>query len=175
MGLFEFHDLGDDAAGHEAEIAGVGRDFYIGDFVDHLVARGGDEFFDPRFAGAGAALREDDVVALAPFREHLVNEFGRILEIDVHGDDGVAGGVFEAGEGGHRLAEAAGEAEEFDARITRAVLQNDVFRAVGRRVERENDFVVLRDGGENRTEAPEEFRDIFFLLINGDDDAEEHD
>ena len=67
------------------------------------------------------------------------------------------------------------EAEQFDARITRAVLQNDVLRAVGRGVERENDFVVLRYGRENRTEAPEEFRDIFFLLINGDDDAEEHD
>jgi len=35
-----------------------------------------------------------------------VDQFRRVLEIDIHYDDGITAGVFHAGECGHGLAEA---------------------------------------------------------------------
>jgi hypothetical protein len=54
------------------------------------------------------------------------------------------------------------------------MLENDVFGAVGRWVEGEDDFVILGDAGKNWTDPPKELGDILLFLVDGNDDAEEH-
>jgi branched-chain amino acid transport system substrate-binding protein len=54
------------------------------------------------------------------------------------------------------------------------VFKDHVLRAIRRRIEGENDFIVFRDAGENRPHPPQEFGDVFLFLVNGNDDAEEH-
>ncbi|MEJ1974397.1 MAG: hypothetical protein WDM96_18665 [Lacunisphaera sp.] len=49
-----------------AEVARVGRNLHVGDLVDDLVADGGDQLLDPRFARALPALRQYDLVTFAP-------------------------------------------------------------------------------------------------------------
>ena len=174
VGLLELHDFEDDSPGHEPEVAGIGRDLHVGDFVDHLVAAAGDELLDPRFAGAGAALRQDDVVALPPLFDHLMDELGRVLQIDVHDDDGVAARIVHAGERGHRLAEAAGELEEFDPVVLGALGEDNVLGAIRRRIHRKDDFVVLGDLAQDRPNPAKELGDIFLFAEDGDNDAQEH-
>jgi hypothetical protein len=88
------------------------------------------------FLSQGSPVRwrrcgQHDVVALAPLGDHLGDELGRILEVDIHHDDRLAAGILQAGQRGHGLAEAAGEFQQLDAFVGAAVLQNDVLGAVG--------------------------------------------
>ncbi len=144
----------------------VGWDLHVGDLVDHLVADGGDELFDPGFAGALSALGENHIIALAPFRHHFADEPGRILHVDVHHDDGLAGRVLHACQRRHGLAKATGKFEQLDALVSGARLENDLLGAIGRGVDGKDDFVFFRDSRQHRSYAPQEFRDVLFLAID---------
>jgi hypothetical protein len=132
-----------------------------------LVADGGDEPLEPGFAGALAALREHDVVALAPAGDHGGDELGRILQVHIHHDDRVAAGILEAGERGHGLADAAGEFQELDALVGAAVFENDRLGAVRGRIHREDHLIIRGDRGQDGLHPAEELGDIFLLPVDG--------
>ncbi len=77
-------------AGRGAGSRRVLRDRDVGEAVDHRVADLGDRALDDRLARPAAALGVDDVVAVTPLGEHLDEQLGRVLEVAVHHDDGVA-------------------------------------------------------------------------------------
>ena len=121
---------------------------------------------DPVFAGAAAALGIDHIKTFAPLGDHLTDDFGRILKIHVHDDDGVTRGVLHPGQRSHRLAEAAREFQELDARIVAAQFKHDLLGAIRRRVHGEDDFVTGRDWFEQRADPADEFRDVALLPID---------
>ena len=103
-----------------------------------------------------------------------MDELGRVLKIDVHDNDGVAARVVHAGERGHRLAEAAGKLEEFDAVVLGAFGEDNFLGAIRRRIHRKDDFVVWGDLAQDRPNPAKELGDIFLFAEDGDDDAQEH-
>ena len=50
------------------------------------------------------------MIAVAPARDHLGNNFGRILQVSVDDDNCVSGGVFESGADGGLMSEVARQA-----------------------------------------------------------------
>jgi hypothetical protein len=56
------------------------------------------------------------LVAFLPFRHQPRNDFGRVLQVHVHGDDGVAGGLLQSGGERRFLAEVAGQVHHDQAR-----------------------------------------------------------
>ena len=94
--------------------------------------------FGQRLALAGAALGVDDVEALAPALDELGDQLGRVLEVAVDHDDGVAARRLQPGDRRHRLAEAPREAQHLDARVALAQRQDQLLGAVGRGIDAED-------------------------------------
>src|ERR1022692_789877 len=169
VALAQPDDLVCDPPGHETEVAGVRGDPHVRDLVDHLVAGVGHEPLDPGLARPAGALRQDDVVALAPLADHLGDQLGGVLHVDVHHDDGLARGILHPGEAGHRLAEPARELKKLDAVVPRAVLQDHVLGPVGRGVHREYDLIVLGDAADDGADPADELRNVLLLPEYGYD------
>ena len=66
-----------------------------------------------------AAYAIDDVVALAPARKHLRNQFGRVLQVGIDHHHGVGVGQVQAGGQGQFLAEVPRQPGAHHARIVR--------------------------------------------------------
>src|SRR5262249_18057149 len=98
----------DDLAIHQAEVAAVERDGQIADGVEHAIEEGVTGALDQAFLALGAD-GVDDVVAGPPGGDELVEHLGRILQIAVHDDDGLAAGVIESGTDRRLMAEVAAE------------------------------------------------------------------
>ena len=71
-----------------------------------------------------------DVGTRPPTLQHLRDDFGRILEVGVHNDGGIAGRALQAGGNGDLMAEIAGEREYAHARIGAVELPQDVQRGI---------------------------------------------
>ena len=157
----------------EPEGAGVGLDGKIGEPAEAAVEEIEAEATEAAFL-ARAADGEDDLGALAPFGEELGDVLGRILQIGVHGDDGVGGrGGGEAGFERGLVAEIAGELDEFEAGILVMDGGDDVAGAVAAAVVDEDDGPVDRGlFGEDEAEPPAEFREDGLFVPDGDDDRD---
>ena len=70
----------------QAEVADVGRDADRGYAVEYPIEQMSSGALEPAFAGARQAARIDDVVALLPFGDQLLDDFGRVLQVGVHDD-----------------------------------------------------------------------------------------
>ena len=114
----------------QSKVAGIRRDFYICDPIDYFIPDRRNNFFRPSFSFASPSLSVNDIISLPPFLEHFCHQFGWILQIDVHDDDGVAAGVLETCQGGHRLTETSGKTDQFDPFILRAGGENLFLRSV---------------------------------------------
>ena len=73
----------DHLAVHQAEIAGIHRDFDIGDAEDQAVKQRSGESLEPGFAFALGAHRINHLITLPPFRDHLQDDLRRVLQIGV--------------------------------------------------------------------------------------------
>ena len=80
---------------------------------------------------------------LFPQGNHLGQEFRRVLQVSVHRDDGVAGGMRQTGTDPALMAEVAREAQIFDPGIERAHPADDLQGAVGTAVLDQHQLEVL--------------------------------
>lgn len=60
---------------------------------------------------------DDDLVSLAPFADHLADDEGRVLQIGVQRDDGIAPGVVKTGDEHRLVAEVPAHQQPVDARV----------------------------------------------------------
>ena len=79
----------------QAEIAGVARRRDVAQPRHEAIEEIRRRPLEPAFAFARDALGRHDVVALLPFGDHREHDLGRVLQIPVHYDDRVSGGVIE--------------------------------------------------------------------------------
>ena len=171
--LVQAQDFVDRAAAHQPEIPGIGWDLDLRDALDHAVAERGDEALGERLALARAALAVDDVEALAPARDHVAEKLRRILHVGIDHDDGVARGHAQTGHRGGGLAEATRQPDQLDARVRRPQLADHVFRAVGRRVDAEDELEVDAGLLERGPEALVQRTDVVLLVQARNDDRDD--
>ena len=100
----------DHLAVHQAEIARIFRDLVRRDGIVRAVIEAGSDAFGPAIAGAATADTEHHLMAVAPLSDHLGQDLGRVLHVDVHRDDRAAAGVVEPGTQRGFLAEVARQA-----------------------------------------------------------------
>ena len=138
--LLQRDDVLDDAATQQPEIAGVRRDVDLADAPDYAVAERRDDPLGQRLPLPGPPLGVDDVVALLPARDELGDQLRGILQVAVDHDDGIAAGGLQAGERGHRLPKAPGEAQRLHAPIALAQVEDQLLGAVGAGIDAEDDL-----------------------------------
>ncbi len=103
----------------QPEIARVRGDVDRGQAADGAVEHGGGEQLEARLAGTFSPLRVDHLGALTPPRDEVGDDLGRVLQVGVDDDHGVAAGVVQAGGDGDLVAEVAREVDHAHARVTR--------------------------------------------------------
>ncbi len=118
------------------------------------------------------ALGGDDLVALTPACKELRDQFGRMLQIAIHTDDGLAAGFTQAGHERALVAEVARE-----TRATQGLVQlglGDDLRpsAVRAAIIDQDDFERHADAGHDLFHGQHEGFDVALLVIHGGDDGE---
>nr|GFD59364.1 hypothetical protein [Tanacetum cinerariifolium] len=83
----------DHLARDDTEVAGIDRNINVRDGGQHAVEQLGSHELGSAFAGAREALGIHHLVAAAQLVVELRNELGRVLQVGVDDDDGLAGGV----------------------------------------------------------------------------------
>ena len=141
-----------------------------------LVGGAGGDASEKEVVAAFGAPTADDVVAFLEFGEEAGDLVGVVLEVAVHGEDELALRVVEAGGEGGGLAEVAAEFDDEDARIDGGDLFKEAVGAVAGAVVDEDEFKGLARVGEHGFhdgfEAVVEGGDVFFFVVEGDDDGE---
>jgi hypothetical protein len=159
------------AAVEQAEVAGVGLEVDLGEFVEQLVEprRGGE--LEGGLALALLAHGVDDVGAGAPALDHLEDQLGGVLQVGVNHRHDVTGGMLEAGGECGLVAEVAREVDHSDARIGGGESVEQLGCAVGRAVVDDHELeVVVGDGREG---ARDELLDELLLVVDGSYDGEQ--
>jgi hypothetical protein len=161
-----------DGAAHEAEVARVDGDR---DAAQHdaqqAIERRGRRALEPGLAVPLATHGVDDVVPFAPARDHGAHDLGRILQVGVHDDDGVALGAVDARRDGGLVAEVARERQDLVARLARGELLEHGQRLILRAVVDEDDLPAgadLGQLGQEITQAPIELGDDELLVEHRD-------
>ena len=142
----------DHPAVQQPEITGVERNGDVGDAVEEAVERPGPPGLEPRLPLAHGANAVGDVRPSTPAVEHFEDDLGRILQVRVGEDDGVAPGGLQAGGVGDLLTEVAGQGEDPHALVGALEFPQDVQRGVVAAVVDVNDLEVefrnLLEGGD---------------------------
>ena len=156
------------AAVHEAEVAGIGRNFDARELADDTVEAERGKTLEDGFALALVPLRVDDLVALAPLCEHFVDEAWRVLQVAVDNHHRIADCMVEPRAEGGLVPEIAAEVDNLVIRIARKQSLDNFARLVLRTVVHENEFVfdILEFFFENAVG----FGNDFFFVKDGNDD-----
>jgi hypothetical protein len=95
----------DHAAAHQPEVAGVARKVHAADVLHQPIEQARGRPLRPGLAFTRAPLGVNHVEAVPPTCDERRDHFGRVLQIGIDHDHGLAAGVLEAGGGGDLLAE----------------------------------------------------------------------
>ena len=125
----------------EAEVAGVGLEVDLREPAHERVEPARGRELEARLALALAPLGDDDVRALAPARDQVGDELGRILEIAVDHHHRVAARVVEPGGQRQLVAEGPRQVQDADAGIALGELVEDRGGGVRRAVVDDHDLV----------------------------------
>ena len=157
---------------HEPEVAGVARDVHLADAVQQAVeqARGG--ALDGGLAVAHPARGIDHVVALAPARDHLRDQFRRVLQVGVDRHHGGAGGMIQAGGERHLLAEVARQVDDLDAGLARVPVQQALEGVVAAAVVDADDLPAASGLVEDAADTFEEGVEVVGLVVHRRDDGD---
>src|SRR5580658_11184650 len=109
-------------------------DVDAGELRHHPVGNERGNTAEHEVVGTLGAPSADDVVALFELGEEARNLAGVVLQVAVHGDDELAGGVVEAGGERRGLPEVAAKLYDKDSRIDRSDLLEQPVGAVARAV-----------------------------------------
>ena len=127
----------------------------------------------PRRLLALDAPDDDHVVPLVESREQAGERLGRVLQVGVHGQHGVAGDVVERrGERG-LVAEVARELDHDESRVVRGRRLEQLLRPVTAAVVHE-DHLVRPAGNrvEHRDETTEQLGEDRFLVVDGNGETD---
>ena len=154
----------------QRKVAGVERDVQVRDTtkqpVERLVRGALDEILL-----APLPNRIDDVPALAPARDEIREDLGRILEIRVHDDDAGTGGEVQAAGDRDLMAEVARQRDAFQARIEFVKTTKHLAGTVYAPVVDEDDFPRLADGIQSAREALDQLIERFLFVEYRYDDG----
>ena len=153
------------AAGHEAEIAGVGRNVDVGHPADQAVEGRGGGALEQALAVALAALAVDHVGALVEQRHHVGQQFGRILQVGVDDQDALAAAYREAGRERQLVAVVAHQLHRNDARVPGGRLGHDIPGAVARAVVDQHDLAGAADAVQHGADTAHELGQDFLLVV----------
>ncbi len=164
----------DHLAVDEAEVTGVFRQLGAGgEGVEETVEAAGGQALH---GGVGAAIHPDAVdgviVTGLPQLDEFEDEGRGILQIHVHGHDGITLGMVQTGGHGRLLAEVAGQVDQGDAGIAGDGLLDHVAGAVAAAVVDEHDLKPVFEGGQFVVYRADEGVYALFLVINGHDQRE---
>ncbi len=165
----------DDAPAHQAEVARIERDRYLGHPLDDAVERARGSDLEGALASARAPDRIHDVVPLAPLANECVHELGRILQVSVHQHDGVASRDLDARGRGELVPEVSRQVHQHDVPAPAHLVADRRQRAVGAAVVDQDDLEIegvaqaLRHAGD----ALEQRRDVALLVIERNDEAQD--
>jgi hypothetical protein len=115
-------------------------------------------------------LAVDDRGAALPAVDETGDQGGRVLQIGVHQDDGVAGCISEAGRERDFLAEIAAERNCPEATVFRVKGAQSVKRAIGGAVIDEKDVPIDIDAGKHGAQALDQRIEAGFLVEHRNDD-----
>src|SRR5439155_15224644 len=159
-----------DTAVHQREVAAVHGEIDRADpreeTVEHVV-RGA---LEPR-GPSRLPDRVHDVVAVEPARDELRHDLGRVLQIAVHHDDGVAGGRLEPGRDRCLMAERPRQVDRLDPGILGVQRAQELRRPIGAPVVDEDD-VERQAAVERRREPADQLGNVVFLVEDGNDHRE---
>ena len=110
----------------------------------------------------------DDLEPFLPLGDHAGDDLGRVLEIGVDDDHGVAGRQVDARGDGHLVAKVPREAGDAEVRVALGQALENLQRAVGAAVVDQHDFVVVLGGqaGQHGLDASVKLLDQFFFAID---------
>src|ERR671919_2684301 len=156
----------------ESEVSGSDPDVDVGQPPEETV-----EGFRRPVLGATLAVallhhRVDDLVPFAPPGEELRDHFRRMLEVAVHGDNGIAAGEVEPRRERDLVAEAAGQADDLEPWIPPVELDGEPVCGVRAPVVDEDDLPVAVYSLERRREARRELRQHLLLVAQRYHDGE---
>ncbi len=113
-----------------------------------------------------------DVVAGVEGREQARDVGGVVLEVAVHGDDDLAGGVIDAGRERGGLSEVAHQAHEVHARIVAGGRDQARIGVVVAAVVDEHDLAREPQAIGGRLELGDQGLGVRGLVVDGDDDGQ---
>ena len=103
----------------QSEVAGTAGNVDVGQSTEKPVEPACSPVLEDRLAHSLRHHAVDDLVALLPASYELRDHFGRVLEIAVHRDDGVAAGEVEPRRERDLMAEAARQSDDLEPRVRR--------------------------------------------------------
>ena len=168
VALVELQHRVHDAAVDQREVAGVARDREVREAVEGPVEGAVGALHEPRRLARDAPA-VDDVVALPPLLDELLDQLGRILEIAVEQHERVLRRELHAAAEGRLRAEVARVRDAEHAAVALADRADDLLAVVGARVVDEDDLVVDAERRERVGEPPVHDRDRLAVPVAGDD------
>ena len=129
----------DDAAVHQAEIAAVHGDLQVADHSEQAIERPVGDPFEKSLPSTSTD-RVNDVVAASPESNQVRNQFGRVLQVAVHHDDGLAPGVLEPRRDRRLVAEIPAEVDRDHPLVLGAQAVDHVGSRVSTPIVNEQDF-----------------------------------
>jgi hypothetical protein len=157
------------APAQQAKVAGVLGNVHAAERLDQTVEQVGRGALDPRFAVARAALGIHHVVPGTPQLHHARYQLGRVLQVGVDDDHGIARSQVEPGRHGGFLAEIAAQVDERNARIASAQRPDQRQRPVAAAIVDVDDFRAHVDQLEHQAQAlVESFQHGFFVVRRHD-------
>jgi len=158
------------APADEAEVACSIGEANIHELIHQTVVQARNALADHGLLGSGP-LRYDLVPPVAAVRQHLGNEFWRVLEVGVHDDDELARGHSEPGKHGRFLAEVARETKSAHMRVRSSELTCDPAGSVATSVVDEDEFPRVDMSVQLIADACVEQRERRLLFVAGNDDG----
>ena len=116
--------------GDEAEVAHVDRLLDLGEPALHAVKERRRRALEQRLAVPALPHCVNDLVALLPASGELEYDLGRVLEVCVHDDHGLAGRRIHASGDGDLMAEVARQLDNLEPRILQVGLDHELIAGV---------------------------------------------
>ena len=157
----------DDLAAHQPEVAGIDRHVVVGELPQQAVEQSRRAALEHGFTLPLAALAVDDV-GLDSIQEtpHLAEQFRRILQVGIDGQNAVAAAGMQACRHRALMAMAARQVDRDQLRIALGELEHDLPGAIGRAVIDQDQLVVGADGlFGGRAHAPVKLFEAGFFVV----------
>ena len=152
-------------------------DLVVAQPIVRAIIKIGGQPFRQTVRGTVVAHAVDNLEPAPPFRDHFRQDFGRVLQVDVHRHHRRAPGMLDPRGQRGLLAEVAREGNGPDTNVVGVRLANGLERPVATAVINEQDLELsvrqIGDAAQHISHARDEWRDGLLFVLHGDDDRED--